>query len=623
MNFIDLCAGIGGIRLGLEQAGHKCVGFCEFDKFALQSYKAIHDTTDEVEYHDITAVTDDEIRELAKSRRIDIIAGGFPCQAFSVAGKRQGFDDTRGTIFFEIARFINIIKPRYFICENVKGLFSHDKGRTFRTILGAMAELGYCVEWQVLNSKDFGVPQNRERIFLVGHLGTGSGGKVFPIFGADGENTSELQDTRKAVRLGNIYGRNKGTGYTGNVWDKNHICPTLDTAQGGNRMPLILDDIEKAKTTKGVIVADQALKETNEACTLDANYFKGLGCNQARTDVLVAPVLTPDRMEKRQNGRRMKEPGEPAFTLTAQDRHGVAIIPNEINVIGNYSPSNHEASRVVHPEGVAPCVKENHGTVTAVAVPEIIDVYNKRKITNGICGTLTANGNTSSTHCGTFGVVVDEKMDFAKLPAIVDDQGRTTKQLELKDYVPTLRAQSHGNEPKVIDAIYNNRPPRETDICPTLRSERQGLLVKEATKQGYAEAFEGDSVNLAQPTSETRRGRVGKGIANTITCQDHMGVVDGIRIRKLTPRECWRLQGFPDEYFDRAKAAGVSDSQLYKQAGNAVTVNVAAAIGHKLAEISAEPIEVGQEEPARVERLSPTVRIAKQSNRTKLRRGWR
>lgn len=128
MNFIDLCAGIGGIRLGLEQAGHKCVGFCEFDKFAIQSYKAIHNTEGEWEAHDITGVTDDDIKKLAKERTIDIICGGFPCQAFSVAGKRKGFADTRGTIFFEICRFIRIIKPKYFICENVKGLLSHEGG---------------------------------------------------------------------------------------------------------------------------------------------------------------------------------------------------------------------------------------------------------------------------------------------------------------------------------------------------------------------------------------------------------------------------------------------------------------------------------------------------------------
>lgn len=221
MNFIDLCAGIGGIRLGLEQAGHTCVGFCEFDKFALQSYKAIHNTEGEWEAHDITKVTDDEIRELSATRTIDIVCGGFPCQAFSIAGKRRGFADTRGTIFFEVARFISIIRPRYFICENVKGLLSHDKGRTFATILSTLSELGYYVEWQVLNSKDFGVPQNRERVFLIGHLGTTSGRAVFPVAGADGENPCKLQEITHGVA--DAY----------RVYDHNGLARTLKSEGGG------------------------------------------------------------------------------------------------------------------------------------------------------------------------------------------------------------------------------------------------------------------------------------------------------------------------------------------------------------------------------------------------------
>lgn len=115
------------------------------------------------------------------------------------------------------------------------------------------------------------------------------------------------------------------------------------------------------------------------------------------------------------------------------------------------------------------------------------------------------------------------------------------------------------------------------------------LLIKEATKQGYKCAIGGDSVNLGQPNSTTRRGRVGHGVANTLTTQNEMGVVEtDLRIRKLTPKECWRLQGFPDEYFDGAKAAGVSDSQLYKQAGNGVSVNISYAIGLRLKQIEEE-----------------------------------
>ena len=143
MKFLDLFAGIGGFRLGMERAGHECVGFCEIDQFARKSYKAIHNTEGELEFHDITAVTDESIRQLG---HIDVICGGFPCQAFSVAGKRKGFEDTRGTLFFEIARFASILKPRYLFLENVKGLLNHDKGNTFETILAALSELGYDAE---------------------------------------------------------------------------------------------------------------------------------------------------------------------------------------------------------------------------------------------------------------------------------------------------------------------------------------------------------------------------------------------------------------------------------------------------------------------------------------------
>ena len=189
LRFLDLFAGIGGFRLALEQAGHKCVGFCEIDKFARQTYKANFNTEGEVEWHDITTVTDEDVRQLG---RVDIITGGFPCQAFSVAGKRGGFEDTRGTLFFEIARIARILKPRYLLLENVKGLLNHSRGTTFATILNTLGELGYWVEWQILNSKDFGVPQNRERVFIVGHFGGEPRRKVFPITRSSGQALTEL-----------------------------------------------------------------------------------------------------------------------------------------------------------------------------------------------------------------------------------------------------------------------------------------------------------------------------------------------------------------------------------------------------------------------------------------------
>ena len=415
MKFLDLFAGIGGFRLGIESAGHECIGFCEIDKFARASYKAIHNTEGEIELHDITTVTDEEIRNIG---HVDVICGGFPCQSFSIAGSRRGFEDTRGTLFFEIARFADILKPKYLFLENVKGLLNHDRGNTFKTILGSLDGLGYDVEWQVLNSKNFSVPQNRERVFIIGHLRGERTRNVFPI-GRESRSTS----SQSVVKIGNV--NPTGNGMNGEVYQANGIAPTLTTNKGEGQK-------------------------------------------------IAIPVLTPDRAEKRQNGRIFKTDGEPMFTLTAQDRHGV-VVGNEIKKFGTIEP-NFNQSGVVY---------------------------------------------------------------------------------ETDDIAPTIRAyQGGGLEPKI--------------------------RVKEATSQGYAEAQIGDSVNLSHPNSKTRRGRVGKQIANTLLTGESQGVVEpDFRIRKLTPRECWRLQGFPDWAFDKAQEVN-SNSQLYKQAGNSVTVNVIAAIAERL-----------------------------------------
>ena len=174
MKFIELFAGIGGFRLGLEQAGHKCIWANEIDPTALKIYEKNFGAR-EITKHDIRTVDTETIPDH------DLLTAGFPCQAFSIAGKRGGFCDTRGTLFFEIARILSVKKPSLLLLENVSGLLSHDHGKTFGTILAALSELGYLCEWQVLNSRDFGVPQNRERVFLVGHLGERGFGKVFPI----------------------------------------------------------------------------------------------------------------------------------------------------------------------------------------------------------------------------------------------------------------------------------------------------------------------------------------------------------------------------------------------------------------------------------------------------------
>ncbi|MEQ6355904.1 DNA (cytosine-5-)-methyltransferase [Lysinibacillus sp. M3] len=422
MHFLDFFAGIGGFRLGMEQAGHTCAGYVEWDKFARKSYEAIHNTEGEWTAHDITTVSDEEFSKFRG--KVDIICGGFPCQAFSVAGKRQGFEDTRGTLFFEVARAVKQIQPRYLFLENVKGLLSHDKGKTFGIILNSLDELGYDVEWQVLNTKDFSTkerptPQNRERIFIVGHLRGTSTREVFPI-----EREGEGFNKKSKIKIfGSTQAKSQST------LSQREIVYDSEGAMGS----LLASD---AKNPKQVVIRTVGKLPGKHNQSNRVFHVKGLsptlttmqgGGNEPK---ICLPVLTPDRVEKRQNGRRVKGPEEPMFTITAQDRHGVAI--------------------------------------------------------------------------------------------------------------------------------------------------------KEATTKGYEEAYPGDSVNYSVPNSTTRRGRVGKGIANTLDTGCQQGVLtDEFRIRRLTPKECWRLQGFPDEAFEKAAAVN-SDSQLYKQAGNSVSVPVIYEVAKRL-----------------------------------------
>ena len=212
IKFIDFFAGIGGFRLGMERNGHKCVGFCEIDKFARQTYKANFDTEGEWECHDIRTADPFGMPDA------DCYCFGFPCQAFSVAGRRGGFEDTRGTLFFEVMRLAKVRKPKYLFAENVLGLLSHDGGNTFGTILAALDECGYDAQWQVLNSKDFGVPQNRERVFIVGNIRGTSRPEVFPITKGNGNSLKQLIPGRDAERVYEINGLSRTLISGGGGW---------------------------------------------------------------------------------------------------------------------------------------------------------------------------------------------------------------------------------------------------------------------------------------------------------------------------------------------------------------------------------------------------------------------
>lgn len=382
MRFIDLFSGIGAFRKGFELAGMTCVGHCEIDKFADSSYRAMFDVREDEWYgRDIKAVKSDEIPTA------DLWCAGFPCQDISVAGKGKGLGGERSGLFFKITRLIAgkapEDRPRWIVLENVRNLLYINKGWDFARILSEVVALGYDIEYGLLNSKHFGVPHNRERVFIIAHRHTGTEPrrKVFPIEAGDG----------KAL-------------------------------------------IQRLTDKSRCLAAGYAKDISNRSAESSGAFF---GCARA--------VISPEKATVRQNGRRIKETNEPAFCLTAQDRHGVLL--------------------------------------------------------------------------------------------------------------------------------------RRCESC---------IKVKSGVKCGFETAGVGDVVNLAFPDSETRRGRVGREAAKTLDTSCNQGVVTGcLRIRRLIPLECFRLQGFPDEMFYAAQSVS-SESQLYKQAGNSVTVPVVYTIGKRIMKVEAE-----------------------------------
>ena len=267
MKFIDLFSGLGGIRFGMQEGMNECIAYCELDDYARKSYEAIHEPykTGEKCFKDITKITNEDWEEL-KEQGLDMIIGGFPCQDFSMAGKRMGFEGTRGTLFFDIARGISIINPKVVVLENVKGLISHNKGNTLKVVIETLEDLGYVVEKELFNSKYFGVPQSRERIIIVAWRKDIYIDTILSDIKAK-NNTVEscianiMEDTvddkfildrhleyynehlsNKEFKHGeiNVSGSLKG-GFrsAGVVYDVNGVSGTLTTMQGGGREPKV------------------------------------------------------------------------------------------------------------------------------------------------------------------------------------------------------------------------------------------------------------------------------------------------------------------------------------------------------------------------------------------------
>ena len=352
IQFFDLFSGIGGFREGLRRAGgFTCVGHCEVDTYADKNYRLLFDTEGEWYCSDARTIEPERMPDF------DLLCAGFPCQAFSIAGKREGFADARGTLFFEIARLVADKRPAYFILENVPGLLSHDKGRTFHTILSTLSELGYGVEWKVLNSKDFGVPQSRKRVYLVGYLDRRCAGKILPFPAANGTSLIQIRTGSQGKRVYSPEGLSCTlTSLAGGMGGKTGLyemgVPIKENTKQGYKMAYLGDSIDlgyAGMNTRRGRVGHQIAHTLTTGIQQGTLHFVDLSppplvtehcrclntrqsgihnhkgeCSGVLKEEGARAVLTPGREETRQNGRRMKEPEEPMFTITATDRHGVA-----------------------------------------------------------------------------------------------------------------------------------------------------------------------------------------------------------------------------------------------------------------------------------------------------------
>ncbi len=303
INLLDLFSGIGGFSQGLKQAGFNINKHqhAEINKHANAIYK--HQFPNAELLGDVRHVRGSDLGT------INAITFGSPCQDFSLAGNRQGLDGDRSSLITEAIRLIDECRPNFFIWENVKGTFSSNSGEDFWAIIQTFANLGgYRLEWQLLNTSWF-LPQNRERIYLVGRLAEQCRGDIFPLRKSD-KICSEQKETSKKIHGDSEYAITQTARQFSN-WTGQHVAVTSGTKKG-YELARIGDSINlsmpTSKTRRGRV-------GKGKAQTLDC------ACKQA----VIQAVLTPDRKKTRQNGRRIKTDGEPAFTLTTQDLHGVAI----------------------------------------------------------------------------------------------------------------------------------------------------------------------------------------------------------------------------------------------------------------------------------------------------------
>ena len=433
MKFFDLFAGVGGFRLGFEREGFKCVGFCEIDKHARKLYKAYFGTEEkgEFEWDDVLTLNPDDVPDF------EVLTAGFPCQPFSQAGKREGLKDGRAyPLWNTMFRIIERKRPLVCVFENVKGLLSANRGWSFTYFLCQMDELGYDAEWTVFNSKAFGVPQNRERVYVVCYFRERCRGEVFPLSERD-----------------KVYYRPPKT--EEEIHENSELAGTLTARQYANWNGNFVYDSYNKKLKREEIVGALRTNYSNRNSWIVERKPKKVG-NVYPSGGQAGNVYEPNGIS-------------PCLTHgCGKDGHWGGGVPL---ILANTVPSNHRAGNVYSPDGIAPTLMENHGKVVQIAEP-------------------------------------------IKLGHI-------------------RRTDSQGNR------VYSP---------------------------------DGVAVTLLS-------GGGGRG------AKTGLYLTEDVRIRRLTPLECFRLQGFPDDVYHKAKEIGISDTQLYKMTGNAVTVQIPQSIARKLRKV--------------------------------------
>lgn len=599
LRLIELFAGIGSQTQALKNIGvpHKVVAISEIDKYAIQSYEAIHGKVNNL----------GDIRAIEALPDADFWTYSFPCQDISVAGKGAGIKEgTRSGLLFEVERLLiqaaeDGTLPKYLLLENVKNLVSKKFKADFDRWLSFLSSLGYTNYWQILNAKDYGIPQNRERVFCVSIRGDHTP-FVFPekqelklrlrdmidevvdekyylkestirsiinstfnsrrdsIKSGDGvANTLMARDWKgpQCVQVGEVVGEkwDKMHDISRRVYEPSGISPTVHCQQGGNT---------ELKIAENFVLGGLQAHQTPRTDGISPALTEAMGKGGGQTPVIIDTKKTDDK-------RFFKQAVE-------------TVMENECGVGDTVDAFNKKVNR----SGVCPTITTRPEGFKTAILPIVED-----KSDNPVIVAMRGR-NPDNPSDRTAGAPLEQRLEVngkglcnaltsVQKDNLVLEQGKGSKEYVARRYKEFI--EEKGYIPEMFVA-YNKM--EVDDIAPTLTGQcssasgssavlmmEEPIQVKVATKQGYEEAEKGDFVNITYPGSKTKRGRVGKGIAQTLTCGDGNAVItENIRIRKLTPRECLRLMGWHDEQIDKIQAAKISGTQQYRQAGNGIVVQV-------------------------------------------------